>query len=60
MNWRYVVLAYFVVSVSLGLLSYVTLLEWVGKLLAFIGGVCMAALFNLAFLNMFGRPVKWD
>jgi len=60
MSKKFVVLVYFVVSISLAELTYVILLNLVGTFLAIVAGVCMATLFMMAFCNMIGLPVKWD
>jgi len=44
---------------ALSVLAYAVLLDLVGKTLAIGAGVCVAMLFDIAFLNMLGRPIRW-
>jgi len=60
MNWRFVVFVYFVIPLILSLLAYAVLLDLVGKILAIVGGVCIATLFIIAFCNTIGLPIRWD
>ncbi len=60
MSGRFVVFVYLVIPILLALLAYAVLLDLVGKPLAITAGVCIAALFDLAFVNMIGRPIRWE
>lgn len=59
MSWKFVVFLYFLIPMALAALSYAVLYDLVGETLAFIGGACVAVLFDIAFLNNFGKPIKW-
>ncbi len=59
MSVKFVVFIYFIIPTALSVLAYAVLLDLVGKPLAIVAGVCVAALFDIAFCNMIGLPIKW-
>lgn len=59
MKIGYIIFLYFVIPMLFAVLTYAALLDLVGKFLAIVAGACIAGLFDYAFLNNFGKPIRW-
>jgi ABC-type transporter Mla maintaining outer membrane lipid asymmetry permease subunit MlaE len=60
MSFKFVVFMYLIIPMLLAVLTYATLLDLVGKILAIAAGCLVTMLWCFAFCNMLGLPIRWD